>query len=86
MAHLTEPRHVEGLGKRYHRHGRLHPQLEGNGPIGILGIDFLFHPNYSIFVQFQSQYSNRSVLALILIYIDAGFACWNETTLLHHPA
>ena len=41
--HLTQSRHVEGLRECHHRHGRLRPQLEGNGSFGILGVDFLFH-------------------------------------------
>ena len=42
-AHLIQRRHVEGLGERHHRHGRLHPQLERYRPAGVLGTDFLFH-------------------------------------------
>ena len=42
-ARLAQSRHVEGLGECHHGHGRLCPQLEDNGPVRVLGIDFLFH-------------------------------------------
>ena len=48
---LTEPCHIEGLGKRHHRHGRLHPQLEGDGTIGIFGINFLLHLKIGLTLQ-----------------------------------
>ena len=34
--------------------------------------------------QFQSQNSDRPIRALILVRINAGFACGNETTLFHY--
>ena len=42
-ANLTQPRHIEGLRERHHRHWRFHPQLKCYRPISLLGIDFLFH-------------------------------------------
>ena len=46
-ARLTQPRHVEGLCKRHHRHGRIHPQPERLCSRGLFGIKFLFHISWA---------------------------------------
>ena len=68
------------------RHHRMPDQHGGISlaPSGILS-DCPDIKVVSIFVSnFQSQHSNCSILTLILIRIDAGFTCRNETTLFHY--
>jgi hypothetical protein len=60
-ANLTQPRHIEGLRERHHRHWRFHPQLKCYRPIGLLGIDFLFHltTSYYLDVVYGCKVTNK---------------------------
>jgi hypothetical protein len=43
LAYLIKVCHVEGFGKCYHGHGRLHPHFKGVSPVCFFWVDFLFH-------------------------------------------
>ena len=43
FAPFAAGRKTRRIADLLHRHGRFHPQLESDGPTGLLGIDFVFY-------------------------------------------